>query len=347
FKLRGEGDAIESSDENPSGTKTLRTHSGQSAVFQSQRLMTEGLVLAALTNGKDLTIGFHVQVPADAQIMLDGKRFDGAGVSQLHFQDLESSPNNVQIRSTREATVPEVQADYGRSVPSGAALQHIATVSIDLGNIKTEVLRLGKIGRTAILPAITTVRDLTFIPEAWVNAPYMGCADATNYDFKGDNRSWSSSSSSYRTKFDVSIDWNGGPALSSMRSVGETSLWLNFFGNRTLTKAATASNSTMTLTLISKTNSSVSFKMYQDVKNPICLNFVTNGIFFNLNWNVSRLGSYSVQGTYMPVPNHEAYVSSGGSSAWVAVFQTEHQSFACLMALVTNCTTTRANGGTF
>ncbi|MEY3846206.1 MAG: hypothetical protein RJA66_473 [Actinomycetota bacterium] len=347
FENAGIEDSIESSNSNSSGSRTLRTKGNHTAVFQSLALKSEGLVVAAIADDRGVALGLHLENPENALVLIDDVVVQDLSTTQLHFKSLEAAPNVVQIRSTRAATAAELRADYGRQPTAGIGLQHISSVSIDLRGLKSEAQRIGKFGRAAVLPAVTTVRNVTFIPESWLNAPFVGCADYPNFDFKGDNRSWSASSSAYRTKFDVAINWNSGPSLTSTRAVGETSLWFNVFGTRTLSQAATASNSSMVLTPISSTNSTVTFKMYQDVKNPLCINFLTNGIFSNLNWSVSRLGSYSVQGTYMPVPNHEAYISSSSSSSWVTVFQTAHQNYLCLTGGVSVCTTTRANSGAF
>lgn len=347
FEQAGAEDSIESADLNPSGSKTFRTRGNHAAVFQSLALKSEGLTVAALADDRGVAIGLHADHPENAVLFVDDEEIWDNGKYHLNFNSLEGAPDKVEIRSIRAATESEVRKDYGRQQASGITLQHISSISLDLRGLKSEAQKIGKFGRAAVLPSVTTVRFVTFIPEAWLNAPFVGCADYPNFDFKGDNRSWSTSSSSYRTKFDVAINWNSGPSLTSTRDVGETSLWFNVFGNRTLSQAATASNSSMVLTPISSTNSNVSFKMYQDVKNPICVNFLTNGIYSNLNWSVSRLGSYSVQGTYMPVPNHEAYISSSSSSSWVTVFQTAHQNFLCLTGGVAVCTTTRATSGAF
>jgi hypothetical protein len=347
FENGGASDAVISVDANPSGSKTLRTRGNHVAVFQAEELKSEGVALGSLADDHGLTLAFHVEKPENVQILIDGVPFPNKGDSQIKFKPLEQTPANIQILSTRDATPAEVHDDFGRLPSSGIPIQHIASVSLDLGSLKNEAQRIGKFGRAVVQPTVTTVRNVTFIPEDWVYAPPLGCSSFVNYDFKGDGRSWSTSSSAFRTKFDVTIDWNGGPSFASTRTVGQTSLWHNVLGNRILEQTATASNSSMVLTTISKTSGEVKFKTYQDVTNPICIDLLTNGIFFNLNWSVSRLGSYSVQGTYMPVPNHEAYISSSSSSSWVTVFQTVHQSYYCLTGGVAACTTTRANSGSF
>lgn len=347
FESVGLPDSVISSDLNPSGTKTIRTGRGHAAIFQSEELKNEGVAVASMADDTGLTLGLHIEHPENAQVFIDGSESADKTISQIHFQSLENSPNSFQIRTSREATAAEVLEDYGQKPSNAVPLMHLGSVSIDLRGLKAEFQKLNKIGRAAILPSVTTVRNMTFIPEDWVTAPFLGCSSFLNYEFKGDSRTWSTSSSAFRTKFDVAVDWNGGPGLTSTRTVGQTTLWHNVFGNRVLEKSATASNSSMVLTSISKTSTEVKFKTYQDVTNPICFDAFTNGIFFNLNWTVSRLGSYSVQGTYMPVPNHEAYISSSSTPSWVTVFQTVHQPFECLMAVVYNCTTTRINAGAF
>lgn len=184
----------------------------------------------------------------------------------------------------------------------------------------------------ATLPASTTFRYTNFIPEYQVDAPYLVCTPGDNrsYAFLGDNRTWSVSSSAYRTRMNVSIDWLNGGATTYTRTVHATHRYVKIGSSYVFDEAATASNSTMHLRVDAKSNSVVAFEMWQNVANPLCNSLLTGGIRFDYFVAIERAGFYSVEGVAVKVPNHEVYIMDSDDGVWKTVFRRNHVDFSCL-----------------
>lgn len=189
------------------------------------------------------------------------------------------------------------------------------------------------------LPDYTVMRYQTFIPESSVPAPALGvCSEIdAEYRFLGDSRSFSATSSSFRTRFDVRVNWVNNSAISPTRTVGittrerrssATSPW-QFDGTMM------GSNDTMSLTILTAaTSNHAHFRIRQDVKNPYCWNFLTNGIFADFEVSIWRAGSYSFEGTFLKAPSHEMYLKDQDNTSWEVLMQSPTLSMNCLIPIV-------------
>ncbi|WP_296646773.1 hypothetical protein [Rhodoluna sp.] len=190
----------------------------------------------------------------------------------------------------------------------------------------------------ATLPAYSILRYMTFIPEAYVAAPGPVCTggDLTKtYRFAGDDRSFGPGNTSFRTKFDVKIDWLNQGAVTKTVSVGETIRQVRFSdGSWSSGVKRTALDSTMRLNLDGVQRSDfVSFNIEQDVTNPFC-SVLTNGIYFNYDVTVSRSGAYSFKGSAIKVPNHEVYIKDQDNPSWSIIARRSYPTFDCLNQLL-------------
>jgi hypothetical protein len=184
----------------------------------------------------------------------------------------------------------------------------------------------------ATLPASTTLRYTTFIPEYQVEAPYLVCTPGDNrsYVFLGDNRTWNVTSSSYKTRMNVSIDWIHGGTTSYSKSVHPTYRYVRVGGTYEFDQTATASSSTMHLRVDAYSSTSVAFELWQNVSNPLCNSALVGGIRFDYFIAIERAGFYSVEGIAVKVPNHEVYIMDSDDGIWKTVFRRNHVDFSCL-----------------
>lgn len=176
----------------------------------------------------------------------------------------------------------------------------------------------------------TTLRYLTFIPNAYVAAPSIGCEYSGDYDyyFKGDNRTYSATSGANRTKFDVTVNWSSS-SLTSIRAVGATRVYQYSNGAYIFKTSATASNSSMKLTPISATSTQSKFNIKQDVSNPYCS---SNGIYFDLDVTINKAGSFAISGERLQVPSHEIYIKDSDTVLWKTILRDPSYNFTgCLI----------------
>lgn len=198
--------------------------------------------------------------------------------------------------------------------------------------------------------ATTTLKYMTFIPERYVPVPSIGCTytDREKYFFGGDNRTFSSTATSFKTKFEVRVSWLDSTVTSS-RIVGPTTIFEKLSSGLYQTiSTTTASNTTMKLTEVVASSTKAEFRMQQDVKNPECDHIFTNGIYFNFKVVIQRSGSYSLTGQRIQVPNHEIYIKDSDTAGWKTVFRDPYLYFEnCLKAITTppECTETTTTSG--
>lgn len=197
----------------------------------------------------------------------------------------------IQIANETGQSVDLVRSSYVRISGSNMTLRVPAagTASISSADAVTT------------LPDYTIIRYQTFIPNYSVNAPLPVCApvDGHNYRFLGDNRGFDATASSYRTRFDVRVNWINNTAISPTRTVGITTrqkqdpvtkVW-EFDGT------AVASNDKMDLTLQgTQTSNHATFNIRQDVTNPYCI-FPPAGFLRTLTFLSGELPLIATMGT--------------------------------------------------
>ena len=192
----------------------------------------------------------------------------------------------------------------------------------------------------AALPASTSIRYTTFIRNYSIPAPILGACSPIigTYRFLGDNRGFSVSASSYRTRFDVNINWLTSTTTTS-KLVGQTrrQLFDDATGTWSTDATATASNSSMVYKALTVQNSNyASFNIKQDVRNPLCNADVTNGVYFDYDVYIYRSGSYTFSGTHLRAPDHELYIKDSDATSWTTVYQHQVKDFNCLAILLYN-----------
>lgn len=172
------------------------------------------------------------------------------------------------------------------------------------------------------LSSTSTFRQNSFIPSAYLGAPPLRVCtpDDRPFRFVGDNRSWSSSDSAkVRTRMDVRVNWATAPTLTLTKTVGETVREVQAAdGTWSVENRATASSSSMTVTPSTLSSTLVAFTMRQDVVNPMCNGFFTNGIAATTDVQIYRSGIVSGSIAFLQMPNYELYFRQD-LTAWKTV----------------------------
>ena len=173
---------------------------------------------------------------------------------------------------------------------------------------------------TLSAPAVTRIRHTTFIPDASVTA--FPCR--TNGTFIGDNRGFSATAPSYRTRGDIVFSW---PGNSFQRTVG-TTFWRQSNGH---VIPRTQSLAGMTSSFTSPNTTRRTFRINHDMGNPFCLSG-TGRIFATYQGDVRRVSGFnalSLWGTHDRAPNHEVYYTDS-QSGWFTVRRWNRGAFTCL-----------------
>jgi hypothetical protein len=219
-----------------------------------------------------------------------------------------------------------------------SAVTEIAPSEIKHVDIKSALVHPSGIlpgGLSAEAATATTsmLRYRTFISDAWVDAPPLFvCSPAgKDYVFKGDDRSYGPTFSSYRSSQDITVYWNSNGALALSKDVGTTKRYTKSGTTYTLDASQTASDSTLTLGITSQSSTFVNFHIAGDVRNPFCQPALTNGIYYSYQVHLYRSGSYTVTGSALAVPNHELSIRDDSAGGWTPIFKRANVSFSCLI----------------
>jgi hypothetical protein len=283
-------------------------------------------------------------------------------VGDLHFQWASelpgvrvqiTGPNNVQIEGSSNG-------DVLHTVPSGNSqgeyrFEAIREISFELGE-ETEgslprfqeyvtSLRLGSPEQTNSIfapqmasasgqAAKTYLRYQTFIPDNYLGAPDRGCTpdDGLDYLFAGDGRGFDPNSSSFKTRFQVTVDWTESGALTYSTTVGPTKRYKmanNGLPILSSEKTATATNEGMVLTQKSTSSTLTHYTLDHSVTNPMCSSIVTFPIWYDTDVWIARSGAYTVTNEYRRAPNHELYLKDSDEMSWTALLQSPTYSMNC------------------
>lgn len=181
----------------------------------------------------------------------------------------------------------------------------------------------------------------TFIPANRVTMDLMttiGCGQVgqgNNRMFSGDNRSfvlppqgapWDSTSS--RTSVALAVNWDN-PApydINWVKAVGPTKL----YDGNTLIETRTASDTGIQVVGLGSSSSYANAYVEHVVGNPFC---IAGAITYDANFQWWRSGTFQVNGSRYPVPNHEIYggwdPGTGLVNWWPINFMT-NVGFSCL-----------------
>jgi hypothetical protein len=247
-----------------------------------------------------------------------------------------------EIAAEKQLSKGEVQGNFEQVVSSGMTLR---------------VPSAGSASGTAAfaatsLPDSTLVRYTTFIPNFSVAAPSGACAPVDNrsYRFLGDNRGPSPTATSFKTRFDVRVNWTL-DTKTITKSVGQTKrqVYIDSTQSWVPSEYATASKASMIYTSLSpQSGGYAKFNMRQDVLNPLCNDIVTNGIYFDFDVSLYQTGSYTFAGVALLAPDHELYVKDSDSTTWTTVFNRPTKTMDCLadgLYHLLNCTLSKTYAG--
>lgn len=289
--------------------------------------------------GGEVRLSWHNKNPkAKAKLVRDGKILQEGSLGGVFVDRVpENIDASYELVVSRPATEADADLSFGPERKADIEQNPLLYERIDVLGLQVGPAFQGGLfvdsANASASAANTTIRYQTFIPENFLHVPLAGCSYSgdTQY-FKGDNRGFSTSqTASYRTRFDVTANWNTA-TLGWSRLVGTTNVYTNSNNSYVPLDSATAPNTSMQVTATSTTSSRAVFKMAQDVKNPFC---ASNGIFFNFNVAINRSGTYSMSGTRLQVPNHEIYIKDSDQSTWTYVFQAPYLFFdQCLTPIV-------------
>lgn len=275
------------------------------------------------------------EVKSGSQFTLTG--LSGENTPEIVFEySREATPSDFQDLSSKS----QLLQAYVEGIP--LTYTEIEALPSSIGTINSP-----DAASAAVLPDKTYLRYQTFIPSAYVGAPVYVCTykSAINeagfllfgpafalipQEFNGNNRSWDATAiNNSKTSFTVGIDWLSNGRLGTDRRVGETRLYANFLGSRTLVASDRASTSGMSLLPQTLTSTYVKFEMKQDVANPLCAAGLTLGITFDYHFDVRRTGAYSIYGVSVAAPNHELYYMDDTTSQWLTVMKRTVNTFDC------------------
>lgn len=261
----------------------------------------------------------------------DGREFHIFRNDTLIAKTTENSlrDNTVQSETEYEYRIETVLPDGVSPTEHEATIRGFSVLVPESKNYTNEVQQ-----RQATLAARasysgSTVRYRTFIPEARINAPNVGCGiykGNQGYQFAGDNRGFSPSKGTSKTSLNANIRWDGRGLIGSSKSIGSTKVYKN--GKLVATK--TAPSTDVWVKQLGKTKNDVDLRFSVKATNPFCPKF--NSIQGAFTITVTKTGSYGIiSGSHRQMPNHEIYVSSitGG---WKTVYQRKHGSANCLVA---------------
>ncbi|WBQ07362.1 hypothetical protein [Kribbella sp. CA-293567] len=192
----------------------------------------------------------------------------------------------------------------------------------------------------------SSVTYKTFIPQQYLSAPPVGCGSYSGsaYSFGGDNRTWSQTSTAYRTRQIVSVNWLSSASLETSNVNGATKVYRT--SNKQLISTKTASNSGMSIRkLAGSTTAKADLRFTLDSTNPFCTG-IPNSISAVFTMIVTRSGNWSItSGSHKQMPNHEIYMGrhTAGYPRYTTAYRRAYLSPQCLVAV--NCR--RANMGGF
>jgi len=155
--------------------------------------------------------------------------------------------------------------------------------------------------------ATTTVSWVTFIPQARVGAPRVGCAYGHGYEFGGDGRSFDWRASSFRTAVHAVVTWST-KAVAGHVAMGTTHVYRTSDGR--LVSQRTASGSKSYAKKLGSGSNYVDVRLVTHAGNPYCGLTAIDGAF---SMTLTRSGNYSIfSGNHRQMPSHHVFIYDGG-----------------------------------
>lgn len=174
------------------------------------------------------------------------------------------------------------------------------------------------------------VQYKTFIPNRRVTAPGTACRASlpwTTLYFGGDNRGYSASSSKFRTRTNVQMNFTT-KRITLSKFIGTTNRYPNNTSN-VPDQSATEAGKNIYFKKTPKINSSsASYRLYHSSGNPLC--WLGGSVWYEVEATIYKNGSASIYGYRLRAPNHEMYIK-GSSGSWQTVMRRDSKSFVCLV----------------
>ena len=222
-----------------------------------------------------------------------------------------------------ELPVPTIVREWGVEIQYPLVSSRMPSLDSLSGDIEFESF--------SATPASSTFVYRTFIASATAPSGFPACSPGgdSQYRFVGDNRSYSSTAGTHRTRVAVTFNWTTA-STSVARSVGNTHRQRFISGAWTTTETRNAGTSGITTSVFRMNSSSALVNITVDVRNPFC-NAAALPIYGTMALEVTRAGNYSINGgSRRTVPHHEAYIKKSTSASWTPVFRLPVSDFSCL-----------------
>ena len=254
------------------------------------------------------------------------------------FDPSERITLTIEVRSeVSGSTLEEIVRDTG--VTEAEAVEEFEAV--ELKSIDIVMPASGFFSTSAqasTQPSATSFRYTTFIPEEKVFDFMVNlCPAGGGSYFLGDDRTFDSTSTSFRTRVNVRVDWLAGGVVSSTKSAGLSTSYTfirvsDYYGY--YVKDSGYSNlSEVTVKTKYSSTTYVVFTIDHNAVDPMCPAAVAanSGIKYRYDVTVQRSGNYGLEGWALRAPAHEAYIRDSESPAWKTVFQRTNSGFGCLL----------------
>lgn len=274
---------------------------------------------------------------------------------KLTFEIVDSSPTAIDrieihgkelVKDESERYSYDMGQEPLTQVLLTSELPSISETSQPLSQVTSKLISVRNLGLSDIATAQslsatkTRIRYQTFIENALVEVPIVGCSAGTeeaqrviNF-FAGNSRTWNADSNSYKTRFDSLISWNSPHSVEPQVAVGTTAAYQYFQGQIVYAELRTAPSTSMILTPGDVSENYVSFRIQQNVANPFCE--YAGGIYFDFHLYVKRDGTFTLKGKYKPVPHHEVYVRDNLDTSWRTILREGSERFECFIPVYTN-----------
>lgn len=272
-----------------------------------------------------------VEIIGDSIVTLTGGE-EGAIETPIYSAD-SMLEFNVQAQKTINETLQP-----GTEPQAPLTVQYITSLRVD--NPISNLVHFGDSPASASSSAAKTyLRYQTFIPKPYVDAPPLACTlnDSKKYLFAGDNRGFDPASNSFKTRFQVTVDWLNQGNLSASRTVGTTRRYQNDGTNNPILstlESKIASSNGMVLTNFQNSSTLVHYKLGHSVTNPMCTEFVTDSIWYETDVWIARSGAYTITNKFRLAPNHELYIKDSDQPDWTILMQESTYSMDCLARLL-------------
>lgn len=275
-------------------------------------------------HGKSVKLSWKtLDADSRVEVLRDGiEIYSGTGAGSLEENPVSDSSISYQFKMSRIPKNSDLTAFNPRKraeiISNRALFEYSEILGFNLDPDETQILNADS-AKASITAVSTALRYATFIPQQFVSAPALGCTATSFSDeyFLGDSRTFSTSSSRNRTRFDVTVNWNA-LSMTSTTDVGITNVYQLYNGVYNFVTFDRAPATSMILTQKSISSSKAMFNMQQDVANPFCS---SNGIFFNYDVSIFRSGAYSMVGSRLQSPSHEIYIKDSDSAVWKTILQ--------------------------